>query len=171
MSRGRGDPTAVRFILEGTARNVPVALLYDWYTDFRPDDPGLIEETLRGRPLRFSDRKVTRQGVHVLVENTLDYKGRRILARTEVTLHPERFAYDVDTRYTGAMRLRDRRAYVFTEAPEGTTIRAECGISDVRGTLRLLSALGLLASGLRKESQRIMDGYLRVAERELGGTP
>jgi hypothetical protein len=158
-----------RFAIEGTARNVPLALLYDWYTDFRPDDPSLVEDTLRGRPLRFVERKVTRQGIHVLIENMMDYKGRRVLARTETTLRPERFAYDVDTRYTGAMRFRDRRHYAFTELPEGTQIRAECEISEARGILGLLSALGLVASAVRKESQRLMDAYLRVAERELGG--
>jgi hypothetical protein len=157
------------FLIEGTARNVPLALLYDWYTDFRPDDPSLVADVLRGRPLRFVDRKVTRRGVHVLVENAMDFRGRRVLVRSEITLHPEAFAYDVDSVYTGATRFRDRRHYAFTEMPEGTLVTAQCEISETRGGLAVLSALGLVGRAVRKESQSLMDGYLRVAERELGG--
>ncbi len=157
------------FTIDGVAKGVTAKDFHEWYTDFRSDDPELIKEIGERQPIRVLERKVTRDGNRLLVDQRLDFRGRPVFMRGEMVVHPEDYTYDIASTSTGAFRMKDTRHYTFREVPGGAEVRADCELSDFQGAVQLVAALGLVRKSAQKKSQEVLEAYCRAAERELAG--
>ncbi len=160
-----------RFAIEGVARNVGRNDLWAWYTDFGPPDVEIVNREVPDPRARMTRRDAVCEGQALHVEQTMELRGRPYPMHLDITLHPDRFAYDAvvltrDPR--GRPLLKESRHYMFSEIPEGTKVHADVAIQETHGPMKLLSAVGITTRMLRQGSQRFMDGLLRAAEKELG---
>lgn len=154
----------MRYTIKGEAKGVQVQELWRWYTDFRSDDPQILErEGVRMGGLRTLYRKVTKEGDRIHIDQAIQRGKRQFEMSFDITLHPENMTYDVVIE---AKRfLRDTRHYVFTQSQDG----AEVEMSGVALPLTFMARLLLPLLRPRRGAQRVMDGYLRAAQKELAG--
>ena len=162
------------YLIDGIARGVGLEDLWAWYTDFRSDDVEIVNREAPRVAGVFENRKVTRSGNKVWVQHIVHYGGRRFPASLEITLHPERYEYEVsiDVRTGGGRPMvKEKRRYAFSAIPGGTRISAECQFEEIRGAARLMEALHLFTRMARKGSQEVMDAFMLGAEAELREKP
>ncbi len=147
-----------KYTLGGETKGAQVRDLWGWYTDFRSDDPQILErEGVRGA--RSLYRNVTTEGNRVHIDQAMQAGRRKVEMSLDITLHPENMTYDVMGEMKGFMR--DTRHYAFTQSPEGAKVEADVVAQP------LTFAARLFGGAVRRGSQQVMDGYLRAAQKEL----
>ncbi len=149
-----------KYTIEGVAKGARVRDLWEWYTDFRSDDPVILErEGVRGA--RAPYRNVTREGNRVHIDQGMQAGKRTIAMSLDITLHPENMTYDVVDEMKDF--LSESRQYVFTETPQGAKVEAQVTTQPLTFAARLFGGM------VRRGSQQVMSGYLRAAEKDLSG--
>ncbi len=159
-----------RYRIEGVAKGVGLQALWDWYTDFRPDDVDIVNREAPQVAGVFANRRVRRDGSRILIEQVVHYAGREFPATVEVSLHPERFTYDTVHRVRdrrGRPLMVETRQYKLEGTSAGTRVLAECVIRETHGKARAVNLLGLFTRMARTGSQQVMDGFIKGAERAL----
>jgi len=155
-----------KFSYEAIAKGVPKDKLFQWYTDFSPEDVEIMKRRGEGRLL---SRNVTREGNKLHIENEHLMRGKVRKSTAEAVLHPEDYTYDITSTMPGM--IEDKRHYRFTEVPgQGTRIRFESNYRTFGFGMKLMDSLGLLKRLIVKGSQRTLDAYVAEAEEQLGST-
>jgi hypothetical protein len=147
-----------QYTIEGVAKGARVRDLWDWYTDFRSDDPKILErEGVRAGKSLY--RNITKDGNRIHIDQAGQAGKRTIEMSLDITLHPENMTYDVADEIKGF--FNESRRYVFTETPEGAKVEANVTAQPLRFVARLFGGM------VRRGSQQVMSAYLRAAEKDL----
>ncbi len=145
------------------AKGVSREKLFQWYTDFSPDDIDIMKRRGDGRLL---SRVVTRDGnkLHIKSENS-GLRGKPVTVIADAVLHPEDYTYDIHSSAPGM--FEDDRHYTFTPEPEGTRIAFEANFHATGRSLKFLGAIGILGWLLNIGSKRTLNAYVAEAEAQL----
>ncbi len=149
---------------ETVARGVSREKLFEWYTDFSPEDVDIIKRRGDGRLL---SRVVTRDGnkLHIESENR-GLRGKPVKAIADAVVHPEDYTYDVHSFAPGM--FEDDRHYTFTQVPEGTRIAFEDNYHATGRVFKFLDAIGIGRRVSSWASKRVMNTFIAEAEAQLG---
>lgn len=146
------------------AKGVPRDKLFQWYTDFSPEDVDIIKRRGDGSLL---SRVVTRDGNKLHIESEVrGMRGKPMRIIDDAVVHPDDYTYDIHISVPGMMEAD--RHYNFTQVPEGTRISFEDHFHATGGMTKIMSALGLLKWGMAKGSKDTLHAFVAEAEDQLG---
>lgn len=132
---------------------VPMNVVFDWWTDLRPEDAKLV------KPLKYR-RVVKKEGEYILVEDVVRILGRSMRYDVKVTLKPPDMWI---AEYSG--RVADAvSTYRLTETPNGTKILYTSEVKPKGIFTRLASPL--IKSLVRRVFEKEIDDYNRALQTE-----
>jgi hypothetical protein len=146
------------------AKGVSREKLFEWYTDYSPEDADIIKRRGDGRLL---SRVVTRDGnkCHVVSElRGFGLRSKPMKGVYDVVVHPEEYTCDV---HISMMGIESDRHYTFTQEPEGTRIAFEDNYHATGRLFKFLGAIGITNRLLAYGSKRTMNTYVAEAEAQL----
>ena len=150
------------YSFEMIARGVPRRELFNWFTDFSDDDAEISKR--RGVDL-LQQRKVTRRGNSLHVENELLSRGNRSKFVIDVVLHPENYTYDVEGGNEG---IKSNMRFAFTDVPGiGSKVTVNCTYELLNTELKTRDASGLVNKELKEGQQRLVAAFLDEAQEQL----
>jgi hypothetical protein len=146
------------------AKGVSRENLFQWYTDFSPEDVDIMKRRSDGRLL---SRVCTRDGnkLHIESENR-GFGSKPVKVTADAVVHPEDYTYDIHSSAPGM--FEDDRHYTFTQEPDGTRIAFEANFHATGRSLKFLGAIGILGWLLNKGSKQTLNAYVAEAEAQLG---
>ncbi len=151
------------FKVEGTARNVEINKLYDFWTDYRPEDV----EIMRKHGMTMALERVSRrQRNHVIVDTTARLMGRKKNMRYDILLHPEDYWLEMTITIEGF--VRSHRTYRFRIVPEGTHLVIEDEYQPISLLAKMMNGLGMLRTKLVNDTTRTMQAFITEAEERFG---
>ena len=148
---------SIKTLVRGVSRDK----LFQWYTDYSPEDVEIIKRRGNGS---LASRKVTKEGDKILVESEVLFRGKPRKLYFDITaINPETYTYDVKLTSPG---FESHRHYTFTEVPgEGTMMRFDEDYRVTGTAYKILDALGILKLGA-KYSAKHGGHYVYAAEAE-----
>jgi hypothetical protein len=153
-----------RFTVEGIARGVPLRELYDFYTDYSPEDVDIMRKHGMNMAL---EPVAEREGNHVAVDTTAKVMGMTRDMKYDITLHPDEHWYEMTTDIEGF--VSSRRKYKFEEVPEGTKVTIEDQYRLTSFLSKMLGSLGMLRKKMVGDTTRTMNAFIAEAEERFGG--
>jgi len=157
------DLTENRFSVEGIARGVPLDDLYNFYTDYSPEDVDIMKK--HGMYMAL-ERVAERKGNHVVVDTTAKIMGMTKSMKYDILLHPEGHWYEMTISTEGF--VRSRRTYKFEAVPQGTTVRIEDEYQPISFASKLLNSLGMLRKKMNDDTTKTMRAFIIEAEERFG---
>ncbi len=152
------------FRVEGLARGVPVSKLFEFYTDYSPED---VEIMRRHGMYMALERVAHREGNHVIVDTTAKMMGMTRNMRYDILLHPEEKWYEMVIEIQGF--VKSRRSYKFESVPEGTRITIEDQFQPTSILASMMNGFGMLRKRLVSDTTRTMYAFTAEAEERFGG--
>ncbi len=153
-----------RLTYGAVARGVSREKLFEWYTDFSPEDVDIIKRRGDGRLL---SRKVTREGNKLHIESEMrGMGGKPMRIIDDAVVHPDDYSYDIHISIPGM--LEADRHYTFTQVPEGAGISFEDDYRATGGLAKAFKALGLLKGFWAKGSRDQLQAFVAEAEDQIG---
>jgi hypothetical protein len=156
---------ANKFTVEGTARGVPLDKLYEFYTDYSPEDVEIMKK--HGMHMAL-ERVSRRDGNHLLVDTTAKMMGMTKSMRYDIMLHPDGHWYEMTISIEGF--VRSRRTYKFEAVPEGTRITIDDEYQPTSLLSRMLNGIGMLKTRMIRDTTRTMNAFVAEAEEKFGTT-
>ncbi len=151
------------FRVEGLARRVPLSKLFEFYTDYSPEDV----EIMRKHGMNMALERVSkREGTHVIVDTTARLMGMTKTMTYDILLHPEGSWYEMDIEIQDF--VRSHRSYRFESVPDGTKITIEDEFQPSSVLASMLNSLGMLKKRLVSDTRRTMNAFIAEAEERLG---
>jgi hypothetical protein len=151
-----------QYKFEKVAEGIPRDKLFQWFTDFSPEDPAISKR--RGVDTLLS-RQVTREGNKLRVENQVLSRGKSSRFDLEITLHPEDYTYDVKGTTPG---MNSNMRFSFTEIPGvGARVTVECNYELLSTELETRDASGLVNKELKEGQERLVSAFLAEAQEQL----
>ncbi len=146
------------------AHGVPRDKMFQWYTDFSPEDVEIIKRRGDGSLL---SRVVTRDGNKLHVESEVrGMRGKPMKMIADAVVHPEDYTYDIHLLAPGM--VEGDRHYTFTQEPEGARVAFEDNYRATGRLTKFLSAIGILNWGVAKGSRQTLNAFVAEAEAQLG---
>lgn len=152
-----------RFKVEGIARGVRLQELYDFYTDYGPEDVEIMKK--HGMYMAL-ERVAEREGNHVAVDTTAKVMGMTKNMRYDITLHPDGHWYEMTIDIDGF--VNSQRKYKFEEVADGTRVTIEDEYRPTSLLSKMLHGLGMLRKKLLSDTTRTMNAFIAEAEERLG---
>lgn len=152
-----------RFTVEGIARSVPLDKLYEFYTDYSPEDVEIMKK--HGMYMAL-ERVAQRDGNHVVVDTTAKIMGMTKNMRYDIILHPDGYWYEMTITIEGF--VRSRRAYKFEIVPEGTKITINDEYQPTSFLSKMLNGIGMLKKRMIGDTTRTMNAFVTEAEERFG---
>lgn len=153
-----------KFHVEGIARRVSLDKLYDFYTDYSPEDV----EIMRKHGQRMALERVSkREGNHVVVDTTAKIMGRTKNMRYDIILHPEDHWYEMQLSVDGL--FRSHRTYKFKSVEVGTKILIDDEYEPTSFLARMMNAMGMLKKRLVRDTINAMNAFVAEADERFGG--
>jgi len=145
------------------AKGVTREKLFEWFTDFSPEDVDIMK---RGGIGGILSREITRDGNKIHLEQMIQVMGMRRPMSIDIVLHPEDYTYDA--HLLSSMVESDLR-YTFTQLPDGTRISVDGNYRLTSRALKILSILmlGLFKRGAARSFKRELRAYIAEAEEQL----
>lgn len=156
--------TSNRFHVEGVARRVSLDTLYDFYTDYSPEDVEIMRKHGQNMAL---ERVSKREGSHVMVDTTAKIMGMTKNMRYNIVLHPEGHWYEMELTVDGF--FRSHRTYKFTTVQEGTQIIIDDIYEPTSFLAKMLNVMGMLKKRLVRDTINTMNAFVAEAEERFGG--
>lgn len=150
--------------MEGIARHVPLDVLYDFYTDYSPEDVEIMRK--HGQKMAL-ERVSKREGNHVVVDTTAKIMGMTKNLRYDILLHPQEHWYEMELFVEGF--FRSHRTYKFRAVQEGTQIIIDDGYEPISFLSKMMNALGLMKNRLIRDTINTMNAFVAEAEERFGG--
>lgn len=146
------------------AKGVTREKLFEWFTDFSPEDVDIMKRRGIGGIL---SRETTRNGNKIHLEQMVQIMGMRRRMTTDIVLHPEDNTYDA--HLLSPMAEVDLN-YTFTQLPEGTRITVDGNYRLTSRAFKILSILmlGQLKRFVARSGKRELRAYIAEAEEQLG---
>ncbi len=152
-----------RLTYGAVAKGVSREKLFEWYTDFSPEDVDIIKRKGDGSLL---SRKVTRDGNKLHIESEMrGMRGKPMRIVDDAIVHPDDYTYDVHISIPGM--LEADRHYTFTQVPDGARVSFQDQYRATGGLAKVLSALGLLKNLWAKGSREQLQVFVAEAEEQL----
>lgn len=146
------------------AKGVSREKLFEWYTDYSPEDVDIMKRRGDGRLL---SRVCTRDGNKLHIENEgRGLRGKPMKFFYDAVLHPEDYTYDIHISMPGMMEAD--RHYTFTQEPEGARIAYEDNSRAIGRGWKFLSAIGIFDRFGAWASKRTLNAFVTEAEAQLG---
>jgi len=153
-----------KFIVEGLARRVPIEKLYEFYTDYSPEDVDIM----RKHGMRMAlERVAERDGDHVIVDTKAKVMVMTKSMKYDITLHPDGYWYEMTILIEGF--VKSRRTYRFEVVPEGTKITINDVYQPVSHLSKMLNRLGVLRKKMIDDTTKTMNAFVSEAEERFGG--
>lgn len=148
-----------QFRVEGVARGVSLETLFEFYTDYSPEDVEIMRK--HGQKMAL-ERVSKKEGHHIVVDTTA-----RIMMMTknmtyDITLHPEEKWYEMDITINEF--VKSHRTYRFIAVPEGTKIIIKDEYRPIALLPRILNRLGMLRSKMITDTTNTMNAFIAEAE-------
>ncbi len=154
-----------RLTYGAVARGVSREKIFEWYTDFSPEDVDIIKRRGDGSLL---SRTVTRNGNKLHIESEMrGMRGKPMRIIDDAVVHPDDYSYDIHISIPGM--LEADRHYTFTQVPEGAGISFEDHYRATGGLAKVFNALGLLKRVWANGSRDQLEAFVAEAEEQLGG--
>lgn len=155
--------TKNRFTVEGTARGVPLDKLYEFYTDYSPEDVSIMKK--HGMYMAL-ERIAKREGNLVVVDTTAKIMGIKKNMRYDIMLHPEAHWYEMTITIDGF--VKSRRTYRFEAVPQGTKIMISDEYQPISFLSKMMNGLGMLRKRMINDTTRTMNAFVAEAEERFG---
>ncbi len=152
-----------RFRVEGVAKSVPLDKLYEFYTDYSPEDVGIMRK--HGMYMAL-ERVVERDGDHVVVDTTAKIMGITKNMKYDIMLHPDGNWYEMTITIEGF--VKSHRTYRFEAVREGTRITINDQYQPISPLSRMLNGLGMLRKKMIGDTTRTMNAFVSEAEERFG---
>lgn len=152
-----------QFRVEGIARGVSLETLFEFYTDYSPEDVEIMRK--HGQKMAL-ERVSKKEGNHVIVDTTARIMGMKKNMRYDITLHPEEKWYDMDITINGF--VKSHRTYRFLAVPEGTKIIIDDAYHSTAIIPRILNRLGMLRNKMITDTTNTMNSFIAEAEERFG---
>ncbi len=152
-----------RFMVEGVAKGVPLDKLYEFYTDYSPEDVDIMRK--HGMYMAM-ERVAERDGNHVVVDTTAKIMGITKNMRYDITLHPDGKWYEMTITIDGF--VKSHRTYRFEVVGEGTRITIDDQYQPLSPLSRMLNVLGMLRKKMISDTTRTMNAFVAEAEERFG---
>lgn len=153
-----------KFHVEGIARRVSLATLYDFYTDYSPEDVEIMRK--HGQKMAL-ERVSRREGNQVVVDTTAKIMGMTRNMRYDIILHPEDRWYEMELSVDGL--FRSHRTYRFKSVDQGTQILIDDEYKPTSFLARMMNATGMLKKRLVRDTINTMNAFVAEAEERFGG--
>lgn len=150
-------------MVEGTARNVEIGKLYDFWTDYSPEDVAIMRK--HGMTMAL-ERVSKRHGNHVVVDTTARLMGMKKNMRYDILLHPEDYWLEMTITIEGF--VQSHRTYRFCVVPEGTHLLIEDEYQPTSIVAEMMNGLGMLRTKLATDTTRTMQAFIDEAEDRFG---
>ena len=146
-----------------TAKGVPREKLFEWLTDYSPEDVDILKRRSSGQLL---SRTCVRDGnkLHVVSE-LRGIRGKPMKANVEVVLHPEDYTYDVHESVAGS---EIDTHYTLTQLPEGTRLSVEAQYRATGRLMKFLVAVGIMRMLGPRMHKSLRKAFVAEAEEQLG---
>jgi len=154
------------FTLEGIARGVSLDKLYEFYTDYSPEDVQIMKR--HGLHMAL-ERVAQRDGNHVVVDTVAKVMGGTKNMRYDILLHPETYWYEMTISIDGF--LKSRRTYKFEKVTQGTKIIINDEYEPESLPARMMNTLGLLKRRMVNDTVKTMNAFVAEAEERFGASP
>lgn len=151
-----------QYTFEKIARGVPRDKLFQWFSDFSPEDADIAKK--RGVDI-LQSRKVTKDGNKLHIENQVLSSGQPQKFELEITLHPENYMYDVQGITPG---MTSNMRFTFSEVPGvGAKVTVDCKYKLLSTELKSRDASGLVNKELKEGQERLVGAFLAEAQEQL----
>ncbi|MBI2127215.1 MAG: SRPBCC family protein [Thaumarchaeota archaeon] len=151
--------TANKFRIEGIARGVSLSTLFEFYTDYSPEDVEIMRK--HGQKMAL-ERVSKKEGDHIIVDTTARVMGMTKNMRYNITLHPEDNWYEMLIRIDGF--VKSHRTYRFLSVPEGTKIIIDDEYQPISMLTGMLDRFGMLKKRLIGDTTNTMNAFIAEAE-------
>jgi hypothetical protein len=152
-----------KFHVEGVARRVPLDTLYDFYTDYSPEDVEIMRK--HGQKMAL-ERVSKREGDHVVVDTTAKIMGMTKNMRYDILLHPEAHWYEMELSVDGL--FKSHRTYKFKSVEQGTQILIDDEYEPTSFLARMMNAMGMLKKRIVRDTINTMNAFVAEAEERFG---
>ena len=156
--------TENRFHVEGLARGVPLDTLYEFYTDYSPEDVEIMRK--HGQTMAL-ERVSNRDGNHVVVDTTARIMMSTKNMRYDIVLHSEGHWYEMQMTVEGF--FTSHRTYRFEKVAEGTKIIIDDAYKPTSMLAKMLNAMGMMKKRLIRDTTNTMNAFVAEAEERFGG--
>ena len=144
------------------AKGVSREKLFEWYTDYSPEDVDIIKRRSTGR---LVSRTCTRDGNKLHVVTVARGFRKPMTMTADAVLHPEDYTYDIHTSSSGF--IEDDRHYTFTQIPEGTRLSVEAQYRATGRLMKFLGAVGILRLISPSMNKAVTRAFIAEAEEQL----
>jgi hypothetical protein len=148
------------------SEGVDAPSLYEWCTDFRDDDAAMLEREQGVDASFLLERKVSGGEGRARIEMRLRLAGQDTTTLVEIDLHPSELAYVADIRFGDV--YRQICTYLFAPVPGGSEVTIVAYVEKSEAGADGLATSGDFVAELREGMRKLMTGFVRQAEKELG---
>ncbi len=151
------------FRVEGLARGVPLSKLFEFYTDYSPEDI----EIMRKHGMNMALERVSKkEGNHMIVDTTARLMGMTKNMRYDIILHPEGSWYEMEIEIQDF--VKSHRSYKFESVRDSTKITIEDEFQPKSVLATMMNSLGMLKKRLVSDTTRTMNAFIAEAEERFG---